>query len=108
MFLIFLGFIVRHKSDGGSTLKQNTVIRESRLFVICISLVFGGKYMWNFLSFSHSCISMNTFEVDPPSDSLQDAVVKPKNVYIATYKRPVHELIVALKASFHSGKLSVD
>ena len=63
--------------------------------------------MWNFVSFSHSSISINTLEVDPPSDSLQDAVVKPKNVYIATYKRPVHELIVALKASFHSGKLSV-
>jgi hypothetical protein len=30
---------------GGSTLKQNTVIRVSRLFILCISLVFGGKYM---------------------------------------------------------------
>ena len=29
----------------GDQFKQNTVIRVSRLFVLCISLVFGGKYM---------------------------------------------------------------
>jgi hypothetical protein len=27
-------------------------------------------------------ISINTFEVDPPSDSLHDAEVKPKNKYV--------------------------
>jgi hypothetical protein len=70
----------RHKSDGGSTLKQNTVIRVSRLFVLCISLVFGGKYMEFRTIFSlQYSISINTFEVDPPSDWLQNAVVKPKN-----------------------------
>ena len=31
---------------GGQLLKQNTVnIRVSRLFILCISLVLGGKYM---------------------------------------------------------------
>jgi hypothetical protein len=71
-------FIWRHRSDGGSTLKQNTVIRVSRLFVLCISLVFGGKYMEFRIIFSLQ-YSINTFEVDPPSDSLHNAVVKPKN-----------------------------
>jgi hypothetical protein len=78
---LFLGFIWRHKSDGGSTLKQNTVIRVSRSFVLCISLVFGGKYMEYRIisSLQYSISIMNTFEVDPPSDSLHNAVVKPKN-----------------------------
>jgi hypothetical protein len=76
-FQIFLGFIWRHKSDGGgSTLKQNIVIRVSRLLVLCISLVFGDKYMEFRTIFSlQYSISINTFEVDPPSDSLHDAVV---------------------------------
>ena len=65
---------------GGSTLKQNTVIRVSRLFVLCISLVFGGKYVEFRIIFSlQYSISIDTFEVDPPSDSLHNAVVKPKN-----------------------------
>jgi hypothetical protein len=78
----FLGFICRHRSDrGGATLKQNTVIRASRLFVLCINLVFGGKYMEFriFFSFQNS-ISIRTFEVDHQSDSLHNAVVKPKNI----------------------------
>ena len=33
---------------GGGNVKQNTVIRVSRLFVLCISLVFGGN-TWNFV-----------------------------------------------------------
>ena len=33
---------------GGATVKQNTVIRVSRLFVLCISLMFGGN-TWNFV-----------------------------------------------------------
>ena len=37
--------VTKVTGGGGSTLKQNTVIRVSRLFVLCISLVFGGKYM---------------------------------------------------------------
>jgi hypothetical protein len=74
-----LGF--RHKSDGGSTLKQNTVIRVSRLLVLCITLVFGDKYMEFRIIFSlQYSMSINTFEVDPPSDSLHNAVVKPKNI----------------------------
>jgi hypothetical protein len=56
------------------------IIRVSRLFVLCISLVFGGKYMEFRIIFSFQySISINTFEVDPPSDSLNNAVVKPKN-----------------------------
>ena len=34
--------------EGVATVKQNTVIRVSRLFVLCISLVFGGN-TWNFV-----------------------------------------------------------
>jgi hypothetical protein len=80
IYILFLGFIWRHKSDGGSTLKQNTVIKVSRLFVLCISLVFGGKYMEFRIIFSlQNSININTFEVDPPSDSLHNAVVKPNN-----------------------------
>jgi hypothetical protein len=76
-----LGFhMTSQKWRGGSTLKQNTVIRVSRLFVLCISLVFGGKYMKFRIIFSlQYSISINIFEVDPPSDSLHNAVVKPKN-----------------------------
>ena len=52
----------------------------SRLFVLCISLIFGDKYMEFRIIFSlQYSISINTFEVDPPSDSLHNAVVKPKN-----------------------------
>ena len=47
---------------------QNTVIRVSRLFVLCISLVFGGKYKEFRIIFSlQYSISINTFEIDPPS-----------------------------------------
>jgi hypothetical protein len=73
----FLGFIWRHRSDG---VIQNTVIRVSRLFVLCINLAFGGKYMEFRIIFSlQHIISINTFEVDPRSNSLHNAVVKPKN-----------------------------
>jgi hypothetical protein len=62
--------------------KQNTVIRVSRLFVLCINLVFGGKYMAFRIIFTlQYSISINTFEVDPPSDSLHNAVVKSKNKF---------------------------
>jgi methyl coenzyme M reductase subunit C len=91
---LFLGFIWRHKSDGGSTLKQNTVIRVSRLFVLCISLVFGGKYMEFRIIFSlQYSISINTFEVDPPSDSLHNAVVKPKNMYFNALQKCENKFI---------------
>jgi hypothetical protein len=85
-----LGFIWRHRSDGGSTqsLKQNTVIRVSRLFVLCICLVFGGKYMeFRIIFLLQYSININTFEVDPPSDSLYNAVVKPKNRDRAVWHR---------------------
>jgi hypothetical protein len=66
---------------GGATLKQNTVIRVSRLFVLCVSLVFGGKYVeFRIIISLQYSISINTFEVDPPSDSLHNAVVKPNNI----------------------------
>jgi hypothetical protein len=45
---MFFNFLVSYdvtKVTGGSTLKQNTVIRVSRLFILCISFVFGGKYV---------------------------------------------------------------
>ena len=58
--LLFLGFIRRHRSDGGST--QNTVIRVRRLFVLSISLVFGGKHIEFRIIFSLPySISVNTF-----------------------------------------------
>jgi hypothetical protein len=45
---IGLGFIWRHKSDGGSTLKQNTVTRVSRLliyvFALCLVAIHGISY----------------------------------------------------------------
>jgi hypothetical protein len=73
----FFGFIWRHRRDG---VKQNTDIRVSRLFVLCISLAFGGKYMELRIIFSlQHRISINKFEVDPPSYSLHNAVEKPKN-----------------------------
>ena len=59
----------------GLTLKQNTVIRVSRWLVLCISLVFGGKYMEFRIIFSHQYnISINTFEVDLPSNSLHNVL----------------------------------
>ena len=80
---VLLGLIWRHKSDGGSTLKQNTVIRVSILFVLCINLVFGGKYMEFRIIFPlQYSISISTFEVDPVSDSLHNAIVNPKNIII--------------------------
>jgi hypothetical protein len=75
-------------SDGGSTLKQNTVIRVSRLFVLCISLVFGGKYMEFHIIFSlQYSISINTFEVDPPppSDSSETQEIKYITIFAALY-----------------------
>jgi hypothetical protein len=75
--MYILGFHMTSQKWQGSTLKQNTV---SQLFVLCISLVFGGKYMEFCTIFSlQYSISINTFEVDPPSDSLHNVVVKPKN-----------------------------
>ena len=42
--------------------------------------MFGGKYMEFRIIFSlQYSISINTFEIDPPSDSLHYALVKPKN-----------------------------
>jgi hypothetical protein len=79
-------FLWRHRSGRGSTLKQNTVTRVSRLFVLCISLVFGGKYVAFCIIFSlQYSINIDTFEVDPPSDSLHYAVVKPNNIYSVQY-----------------------
>jgi hypothetical protein len=78
-----LGFHMTSQKWRGSTLKQNTVIRVSRLLVLCISLVFGGKYVEFRIIFSlQYSMSINTFEVDPPSDSLHSAVVKPKNFIV--------------------------
>jgi hypothetical protein len=52
----------------------------SQLFVLCISLVFGGKYVESRIIFSlQYSISIDTFEVDPLSDLLHNAVVKPNN-----------------------------
>jgi hypothetical protein len=62
----------------------------SRLFVLCISLVFGGKYMEFRIIFSlQYSISIDTFEVDPPSDSLHNAVVKPKNSNTRDENKPI-------------------
>jgi hypothetical protein len=100
---LLLGFIWCHKSDGGSTLKQNTVIRVSRLFVLCISLVFGGKYMEFRIIFSlQYSISINTFEVDPPSDSLHNAVVKPKNRASFLWLRDVSLMSTYTKTRLYS------
>jgi hypothetical protein len=56
------------------------------LFVLCISLVFGGKYMEFRIIFSlQYSISIDTFEVHPPSDSLDNAVVKPKIYNMIVY-----------------------
>ena len=45
-----------------------------------IGLLFGGKYMeFRIIFLLQYSISINTFEVHPPSDSLHNAVVKPKN-----------------------------
>jgi hypothetical protein len=57
--------------------------RVSRLFVLCICLVFGGKCMKFRIIFSlQNSININTFEVDrdPLSDSLHNTLVKPKNM----------------------------
>jgi hypothetical protein len=45
-------------------------------------------------------ISINTFEVDPPSDSLHNAVVKPKNrarlwAYRHPYRSPIENVPIA-------------
>jgi hypothetical protein len=43
-------------------------------------------------------ISINTFEVDPPSDSLHNAVVKPKNTNISLRLRDMlHTLFTKIK-----------
>ena len=46
----WVSYDVTEVTGGGgvATVKQNTVIRVSRLFVLCISLVFGGN-TWNFV-----------------------------------------------------------
>ena len=45
----WVSYDVTEVTGGGvETVKQNTVIRVSRLFVLCISLVFGGN-TWNFV-----------------------------------------------------------
>jgi hypothetical protein len=45
--------------------------------------MFGGKYMEFCVIFSlQYSISINTFEVDPPSDSPHNAIVKPKNKWM--------------------------
>ena len=65
-----------HQKSNGPSL-----ISVSQLFVLCIGLVFGGKYMeFQFIFSLQYSIDINTFEVDPPSDSLHNAVVKPKNM----------------------------
>ena len=62
----------------------------SRLFFLCISLVFDGKYMEFCIIFSFEySISINTFEVAPPSDSLHNAIVKPKNWHEITKKEVI-------------------
>jgi hypothetical protein len=54
--------------------------------------VFGGKYMEFRIIFSlqYSIRRINTFEVDPPSDSLHNAVVKPKNTGIILRTKAKH------------------
>ena len=44
--------------------------------MVCVELVIGSK-MCNFISFSH--LAINTTEVDPLPDSLDNGIVKPKN-----------------------------
>jgi hypothetical protein len=61
---------------------------------VCISLLFGGKYMEFRIIFSlQSSISINTFEFDRPSDSLYNAVVKPKNKCPSTRNGPARRCL---------------
>jgi hypothetical protein len=76
--ILILGFHRRHKSDGGSTRKQNTVIRVSRLFSLCIRLVFHSTLqihpiLHQFLTpVQHK--HPNIFQVHPLSHSPHNAV----------------------------------
>jgi hypothetical protein len=80
----WVSYDVTEVTGGGGGLKHNIVIRVNRLFVLCISFVFGGKHLKFRIIFSlQYSIGINTFEViDPPSDSLYNAIVKPKYILI--------------------------
>ena len=53
------------------------------MFTVCVDVVFGDNYVEFYIicSLQYS-ININTVEVDPHSDSLQNGIAKPKNVFL--------------------------
>ena len=56
------------------------------MFTVCVGFVFGSKYVQFRTICTLQCsIKVNTVEVNPDSNSLQNGIVKPKNTYAGRY-----------------------
>ena len=74
-----LGFHVTSYISVGSTLNGGIIMGVNKMFTVCVGHVFGSKYVqFRIVCLLQYSIKINTVEVDPHSDSLQNGAMNPR------------------------------